>query len=411
MSGAHTTARAGRRQYAVALGCAMALLVGCPPKPPASDPTVAVPAREEVAMVRHRPWGEPGLAVDLLRAVPDARFDAGLEAAGRELLGRIVDPTAAVDPVAVSRATARAGYPGQARFVKVLNGGSFPAELAASISAAAAGAPVDLCLLRRDWSDGTTLWLAGWAPRRASLDPLPRDLSLDDPLAVRVETEAPGQLRLFVAPPDAPVREYPMSGSAARWLDVFHAPGVYRLEVVAEVDGRAQVLLLFSVAVDAELPPPDHLASSQLPPPDPIAAEDELYALLDAERARHGLGPVRPFSVFAQVTREHSALMASEGRLGHRLPGVTEGVPRRAEEVAFPRARFFENVATAHSAEAAHALVVDSPGHLRNLLCETCTHATIGVALEPVLHRPPRLFVTWELMEFPHGPPEPMRPR
>ena len=50
-------------------------------------------------------------------------------------------------------------------------------------------------------------------------------------------------------------------------------------------------------------------------------------------------------------------------------------------------------------------LVSDSPGHLRNLLCDTCNHASIGVALEPVLDRIPRLFVTWELLEFPKGPP------
>ena len=36
---------------------------------------------------------------------------------------------------------------------------------------------------------------------------------------------------------------------------------------------------------------------------------------------------------------------------------------------------------------------------------------SIGVALEPVLDRPPRLFVTWELMEFPHGVPRRMPAR
>ena len=51
------------------------------------------------------------------------------------------------------------------------------------------------------------------------------------------------------------------------------------------------------------------------------------------------------------------------------------------------------------------ALVVDSPAHLAALLCASCTHATIGVALEPVVDRPPRLFVTWELLEFPRGEP------
>jgi hypothetical protein len=65
-------------------------------------------------------------------------------------------------------------------------------------------------------------------------------------------------------------------------------------------------------------------------------------------------------------------------------------------------------VAVATSAEDALSLVMDSPGHLRNLLCESCTHASIGVALEPVLERRPRIFVTWELLAFPDGAPRPI---
>ena len=99
-------------------------------------------------------------------------------------------------------------------------------------------------------------------------------------------------------------------------------------------------------------------------------------------------------------------MMAATGVVGHRIAGHTDGVPARAHRTAHPRARHHENVAAAASAEAALALVADSPGHLRNLLCEHCSHASIGVALEPVLDRPPRLFVTWELLEFPQGPPQ-----
>ncbi len=401
-----------RRLLPAALALALVPALGCPAAgPPAGRPTALAVPKDEGPTVRHRPWGEPGIAAPLVAAIPDAQVDAGLQAAGQELLSRIVEPAAAIDPIAVSRAAARAGYPGPVRFIKILNNGAFPSQLAETLSVAAQGAPVDITLHRRDWSDGTTLWLAGWAPRLATLDPLPRALQLDDPLALRVETALPGELRLFVATPDGPVHTSPLSGKAARWLDLFHTPGVYRIEVVAEVDGRARVLLLFSVAVEAELPPPAHMAAGQLPPPDPIQAEAELYAALDALRAAHGLPPVVPFDVFTGIAREHSAFMAAAGRLGHRLPGITEGVERKADAVAFPKARFYEDVATAHAAAGAHALVVDSPGHLRNLLCETCTHATIGVALEPVLDRPPRLFVTWELLEFPHGLPREIPPR
>jgi mRNA degradation ribonuclease J1/J2 len=79
--------------------------------------------------------------------------------------------------------------------------------------------------------------------------------------------------------------------------------------------------------------------------------------------------------------------MAAEGRDAHKVAGQSGGVPEAATNLALPRARFHENVAAAYSAvEAAH-LVEDSPGHLRNLMCPTSTHASIGVALEPALRK------------------------
>ena len=62
-------------------------------------------------------------------------------------------------------------------------------------------------------------------------------------------------------------------------------------------------------------------------------------------------------------------------------------------------------VAAAPSAGEAVQIAVDSPGHLQSFLCAPCTHVSIGAALEPVLNGSPRLFVTWELLEFPEGEP------
>ena len=98
--------------------------------------------------------------------------------------------------------------------------------------------------------------------------------------------------------------------------------------------------------------------------------------------------------------------MAHTGLVAHRLPGVSAGVEAKAAKLAHPRAKMYENVAAAATAEDAHALVVGSPAHLANLLCAKCSHVSIGATLEPVLDRVPRVFVTWELLEFPQGPPK-----
>jgi hypothetical protein len=202
------------------------------------------------------------------------------------------------------------------------------------------------------------------------------------------------------------VQELAISAEASRWVDAFHTPGAYRIEVVGDRGGRSDVLLLFTVFVDTEPPAVPMLAWHPREPPDPTRAEAILFDALNEARRAHGLPPVRAFDLFRPLAREHAAYMASAGRLGHTVAGLTTGVPDNAIKVAHPQAKFYENVAVSLSAADAHALVEDSPGHFRNLLCEPCTHATVGVALEPVLDRPPRLFVTWELMWFPHGEPQ-----
>lgn len=396
---------------------AVALLLGltsCKKRLPTnpSELPLAVASTPRAPEVRYRPAEPPtDHGRDLTDAIPDSTWDAGLHTATQHILRALVDNRARITTEAVRAADALAGYPGQPHFLRRLNGGAFPNDLVEAIVIQSGGVATDVALARRTFSDGQTLWVIAWARHRAELDPLPRDLALDDALPVRVTTDKGDALRLFVTPPVGPVSELAISAEASRWVDEFHTPGPYRLEVVADRRGVSEVLLLFTVHVDAAPEPVPHLAWHPLPPPDPILAEAELFELLNDARRSHGLDPVRPFDLFRSVAREHSALMAAEGRLGHVIVGVTAGVARQAATVAHPKAEFYENVAVAATAEEAHALVEDSPGHFRNLLCADCTHATIGVAIEPVLNRRPRLFVTWELLRFPEGTPRPIPDR
>ena len=385
------------------------LLAGCAIRPAALPDGLPTPStRDRPPEVRFLPAPPPhDDARWLLASLDQATWDAQLARAVDELILHLPCKTPRLTPSTLSLATARAGYPGQARFTRLLNGGAPPDALVAEIATAAAGEPVDVALSRRSWGDGTTLWLVGWAPHRAGLDPLPRDLPLDGTLAVRAELPAGNSdARLFVAGPTGPVEEMSLSSGTPRWVDRFHEPGAYRLEVVAERAGQTEVVLLFSVFVESEPPAMVHTPPMPEGGPDPIAAETTLFTALNQLREQHGLQPVRNFPLFVPLVREHSAWMANLGVVAHALPGVTAGVPARATEMSHPGARHYENVAVATTAEDALALVADSPGHLRNLLCEACTHAAIGVALEPTLGRRPRLFVTWELMEFPQGPPQ-----
>lgn len=360
--------------------------------------------------VRYRPAAPVDEAGQWLVGGTGGTWDKGLVVACESLLAVTRDRGAALSPAATTGAAARAGYPGPARFARVLNGGALPEALLEQISSSEAGRAraLDVGLARRAWGDGLVLWIVAWSPRLVELDPLPRDLALDDGLPVRVDAQKGVDLALYVAPPDAPVDELGLQSGVSRWLDDFHSPGEYRIAIAIKNGGdEPEIALRFSVFVDqppAPLPSLRPLSAA----PDPVAAEALLYDQLNELRLSHGLRPVAAFPLFEPLAREHAAFMASAGLVAHRLPGLTEGVAARAANIAHPRSIHHENVAAAASALDAHELVATSPPHLANLLCEDCTSVSIGVALEPVIGRPPRLFVTWELLETPNGTPRPI---
>lgn|GEM_PF-1133636 len=397
------------------LGAPLLLGLSCAPRHRAESvqPGDSVAARAAgLAEVRYRPAFDvpPGDPDQLVHAVTGGQWDQGLASAAADLLALHVDRGSRIDAGTASQVAARAGFPGQARFLRTLNGGAFPQDLVDElIGAAPGGGPIDLGLARRQYEDGTSLWILGWSRHLADLDPILRDPPLDQALPLRVDPTDPAMedadLRLYLAPPDGPVEELSLSPGVARWVDHFHTPGEWRVEAVADHKGRESVLLLFSLFVDAVPPTPAPLSSAPATVENPVQAEQALFTQLNALRASHGLAPVSWFPLFEPLVREQSAFMAAAGRAAHVLPGVTPGVAAKAHGYAFPFAFHHEAVATAPTAQEAMDLVVDSPAHRATLLCQACTMATIGVALEPVLDRPPRMFVTWELIETPKGTP------
>jgi len=390
----------------VLVGLLLSLLLSCAARPP-DVPKLAMSTVEGTrAEVRYRVQ-EPqsDLAKKAVAAVPDSVWDGGLNQAVEELLGLATHRSFSLDPQTTSLVAARAGFPGQVRFSWTVNHGELPMEMLGPL-AGRSGPEVYLALGKRNFGDGTVLWMLGWSQKWADIDPLPRDLELDEPINIHVELTEATQCQLFIRPPHGPIQEISLTNGVARWVDRFHTPGEYRIEVVAARGQVSRVVLLFSVFVDGPPPEPGRLRMVPSTVASPIEAEAWLYQQLNEMRTERGLPTVTRFELFEPVVREHSAFMGAYGSAVHSVPGVTQGVAWTADNLAHPRARHHESVATAVTVSDILFLIGDSPGHLDKLLCETCTHASIGVALEPVLDRFPRLFVTVDLLEFPQGPPQ-----
>lgn len=358
----------------------MLLLLACHERPPA-------PLRVESApLVRLR----PGDALPVLG--PEARVDLGLRAAAEELAANATSASARLTPTATRLALSRAGYPGDARFLTA-TGGATPPE--ALLDALPSG-PIDVGWAWRDLPDTRRLWIVAWAPRRLTLDPMPRDVALDGGVALRVDGGV--EPRLLLGRPDGRVEELSLTPGRSRWLARFFEPGEYRVEIV----DQDRVELLFSLFVDLPLPSP-----APLPGPAPelplAAAEAWLTGALATFRARAGLPGLTGFPAFAPHARAHAECLVAAGVLAHATPSCP-GVPALAMRTHFPRARHHENVAAADTVEEAWERVLASPGHRLNLLCATCTHVALGV-----VRAAPRYFVVWEILEFTDGSPQPFR--
>jgi uncharacterized protein YkwD len=355
----------------------------------------------KIPQVRYRPDLESKESI--VQILHNGVWDEGLGSAADQLLLQLRSPQALLNHESIRIALARAGFPGQARFAKLLNKGDFPKELVRQLVQDVGDEPVDVALRSRSYGNGTTLWLLGWAPHLIDIDPMPREVALDESFSIRIEAKKDQEAMLFIAPPDGEVDKSPLLSAASRSVPNMHIPGEYRYEVIVQSPRGPQVAALFSVFADLKPESVPELAQEKHVVPNSIEAERFLYGEVNRIRQERGLRPLHPFEPFAELAREHSAWMASTGIVSHSIPGVTQGVQVHARRLFHPYAEHHESIAAAQDAKEALDVVISSPAHLQTFLCGDCTHISIGATIEPILDRVPRLFVTWEMLRFPQG--------
>ena len=270
------------------------ILLACLYNQPTSE-TKALPPQ-----VRYRP-SEPSRpeVQQLIQKVPNTRWDRGLQSATDALRSVLVSPISPITIEASRVATDRAGYPGQVRFAKLLNGGAFPDNLLTELKRDARQFDVDVAIARRDFGDGGTLWLLAWSPRLVSLEPLPRDLSIDSALPFYVELSEEQTAMLYISSPGQPIRTIQLLGNAHRLLKEFYVPGVHRLEVVTEARKEHRLHCSFRW-VDQEAPELNPILPSKQPVANPRDAEKWLLAETNRIRLEHGLHSLEPFNCLSR---------------------------------------------------------------------------------------------------------------
>jgi uncharacterized protein YkwD len=110
--------------------------------------------------------------------------------------------------------------------------------------------------------------------------------------------------------------------------------------------------------------------------------ERTLLDLLNKEREKEKLPPLRPHALLFKAARAHSANMAKQEKMEHVLDGKTPG--QRVLAAGYDYGKVSENIAVSDSEKAPLAMVVkswmESKTHRENLLSDKVTETGLGIA-------------------------------
>ncbi len=110
--------------------------------------------------------------------------------------------------------------------------------------------------------------------------------------------------------------------------------------------------------------------------------ERTLLDLLNKEREKEKLPPLRPQGLLFKAARGHSANMAKQEKLEHVLDGKTPG--QRVLAAGYDYGKVSENIAVSDSEKAPLTMIVkswmESKTHRDNLLSDKVTETGLGIA-------------------------------
>lgn len=248
-------------------------------------------------------------------------------------------------------------------------------------------------------ADGELAVVFAFQAQHLELKPLAR--SLAPGLVARVE----GRLldgfripRVFVTATDGTVTDLRVRGTADRFeVDLGcrrDRPGAFQLEIAAESDRGPSVLANFPVYCGEEPPARSpRVVIDASGSADPEQVERDILALVNRDRAKQGLWPVRLDSRLADVARAYSREMADTGVVAHVSPRTGNSADRLRKARIDVRL-VGENVGRAYSAADAHRGFMASPGHRSNIVDPRMTTVGIGVMRGKPENRAIPLFIT-----------------
>ncbi len=231
--------------------------------------------------------------------------------------------------------------------------------------------PTKMGFGRAHAADGRDVLVVVWSRRLLELPPLGVE-AREAPRSLVATLLAGRSPRTFVTRPTGEVVELPTARDGRRLtvdLPLDEGRGLYDVEILVETARGPEVGALWRFAVG--VPPP---TATALPA---LATAEELAAAIDRLRRAIGQAPLASSGPLSRAALAHAQAVCRSGVAAHHLDG--RGPDARAQAVGWT-APVAENIAVAPSVAAAHAQLLASPSHRRNLLLADARALGVGLA-------------------------------
>lgn len=255
------------------------------------------------------------------------------------------------------------------------------------------------------------LWVTVLLLRRlVRLEPLPFQVQVGDALRLRGElADGARSARLLYSGPAGRVEELALvagGGLFSGEMPFLEGMGAYDLQLLVETDRGPEVAA--SWRIYAGMPPPAgpvvKMFPRSVPGAPPEQVEEQALALLNRDRLRRGLPALRLHPLLALAARRHSEQMRDRHFFSHLSPEQI-GPEQRLASLGLRCEREAENISIAADVAQAHALLMGSPSHRRNILDPELTDVGLGAAWDESPVR--SLFLTQLFARLPEPPAGP----
>ena len=187
-----------------------------------------------------------------------------------------------------------------------------------------------------------------------------------------LEDGASNAVFILSTPDEALFQVVPKSSRGIFWTEVYfpEQSGQYLVEILVQSDGP-QVAALFPVYVGVPIPERPVFKLYPGVAQDATVAEMERQAiyLMNKERKKRSLAPLRADHKMARSARGYSLTMAEAGRLSHALE--TTPLAQRGD--------LQENISLSTTLAGAHANLMASPSHRLNILDDEANFCGVGI--------------------------------